>query len=207
MKIYKFGTLFRTLFPHFVWRIKTNEKIIYLTFDDGPIPEVTEFVLDELNRVGAQATFFCVGENITKHPDVFKRVLTEGHSVGNHTYNHLKGSVTENEVYFENVTKCQDEIEKYTSSKLLRPPYGKIKKSQSKKLRGEGYKIVMWEVLGNDFMQGVSANECLDKSILFTKKGSVVLLHDSVKTFEKIRYVLPRFLDHFIAKGYKFKAL
>ena len=207
MILYKFGRIFRTMFPGYLWKVSTNEKVIYLTFDDGPIPEVTEYVLDLLKKHGAKATFFCVGENIKKHPEVFKRVVGEGHAVGNHTYNHLKGIDTEDDLYLRNVEKCQEEIEKYTQSKLMRPPYGKAKKSQTRVLREEGYKIVMWDVLSNDFMEIVSAETCLMKSKKHTQKGSVVLFHDSVKTFEKIKEVLPQYLTYFIEKGFQFKTL
>lgn len=206
MKLYKFGWPFRLLYPSYTWRRRSSEKVIYLTFDDGPIPEVTEYVLDLLKKYQVKATFFCVGENIKKHPEVYERLLSEGHKTGNHTYNHLKGFDTNDEDYLNNVQLCDDVMKEQQGRKLFRPPYGKIKRSQAKKLQHD-YEIVMWEVLSNDFMKSVTSEECLKKSIAKTSKGSIVLFHDSVKTSSKIQYVLPRYLEHFIKKGFRFELL
>lgn len=203
MKLYKFGWPFRLLYPDYIWRKKTVNKELYLTFDDGPIPEVTEYVLDLLKEKGVKATFFCVGENITKHPEVYHKILQEGHRTGNHTYNHLKGFDTPIDEYVANVNKCNEVITEGAGRKLFRPPYGKIRRQQAKELKQQ-YDIVMWDVLANDFMKSVSADECLQKSVRYTRPGSIVLFHDSIKTFEKIKEVLPKYIDHFLAQGYNF---
>lgn len=193
------------LYPNYIWRKKTADKVIYLTFDDGPIPEVTEYVLDLLDEKEIKATFFCVGENITKHQDIYLELISRGHSTGNHTYNHLKGFDTADKEYLENIERCK-EVMHPDHRRLFRPPYGKIRRRQSRKLNGK-YDIVMWEVLSNDFMKEVSAEECLEKSIYYTKPGGIVLFHDSVKTFEKIKEVLPQYIDHFKSQGFKFAKL
>ncbi len=206
MKLYKFGWPFRLLYPQFIWKKKSSSKVIYLTFDDGPIPEVTEYVLSLLEQYNAKATFFCVGENIEKHPEVYQALLDAGHRTGNHTYNHLKGFETKDEDYIANIHKCRDVITEQEGKKLFRPPYGKIRRRQARKLKKD-YEIIMWDVLTNDFMNSVSKEECLSKSIRYTSPGSIVLFHDSVKTFDKIQFVLPRYIEYFLNKGYKFELI
>lgn len=206
MKLYKFGWPFRLLYPDYIWRKKTKDKEIYLTFDDGPIPEVTEYVLELLRQKDVKATFFCVGDNISKHPEIYQKILADGHRTGNHTYNHLKGFDTPLETYISNVDQCNELIQDDNERRLFRPPYGKIRKKQARQLKGR-YDIVMWDVLSNDFMSSVDVQECFDKSVYYTCPGSIVLFHDSVKTFEKIREVLPRYIDHFKGEGYKFLKL
>jgi peptidoglycan/xylan/chitin deacetylase (PgdA/CDA1 family) len=149
----KTNRLIKYIFSNYVWNIPNVEKKVYLTFDDGPTPEITEWVLEQLKTYNAKATFFCIGNNIAKHPEIFKRLLNEGHTIGNHTQNHVKGWETENNTYFGEVEKCDEVISKQTNidSKLFRPPYGKIKPSQSNYLRKLGYKIIMWDVLSADF--------------------------------------------------------
>ena len=207
--IHKVPLLIKKLFPKYIWTVSTNEKIIYLTFDDGPIPGVTEFVLDELDKAGAKATFFCVGENILKHPQVFNDVVNRGHKIGNHTFNHIKGWQVENEVYFDNILKCKNEIEATIpglNTNLFRPPYGRIKGSQGKYLL-QDYKIIMWDVLTCDYDKLLKPEKCLTNSIKATASGSIVVFHDSIKAEKNLQYVLPRYLSHFKDKGYKFESL
>lgn len=206
MIIHKFGWPFRLLYPMLVWRKKTNERVIYLTFDDGPIPEVTEWVLDLLDQYNSKATFFCVGGNVEKHPDIYKMLTDRGHSVGNHTHNHLPGMHTPDAEYIENIDLCERVMKVARNKPLFRPPYGKLRRSQIRKLR-DRYEIIMWEVLTADYDTRVDKEKCLAKAIQHTRKGSIVLFHDSIKTFEKIQYVLPRFLAHFIERGYRFESI
>jgi peptidoglycan-N-acetylglucosamine deacetylase len=205
MVIYKFGKLFEWLYPKRIWSVGTKEKIIYLTFDDGPIPEVTPFVLAELQKVNAKATFFMVGDNIKKNQEVFLEVLAQGHKVANHTMNHVKGTSCLTKDYLENVHSCDQQLKSNNAERFMRPPYGKITKSQEKALKD--YKIVMWSVLSNDFNPSISAKTCLENTIKYTKAGSVVLMHDSVKTHEKLKEILPLYLRHFTNLGYSFKVL
>ena len=214
MFIHKTNFLMRALYPDFVWNIKRDEKVIYLTFDDGPIPEITEFVLEELAKFQAKATFFCIGDNVRKHPDVFQKVLEQGHAVGNHTFNHLKGWITEDELYLKNFKECEAILEndfqiKYDSlftKKKFRPPYGRIKKSQAKVIL-PSHEIIMWDVLSGDFSQELSPEKVLKKTIQHTENGSIVLFHDSIKANTNMSYALPRVLSHFSEKGFTFKAL
>lgn len=192
------------LYPGLSWRMPAREKKLYLTFDDGPVPGPTEFVLDELKRVGAKATFFCIGDNVRKHPDVYTRVLSEGHTVGNHTYNHLSGWKTSREDYVRNVQLCEDVLKPATSN-LFRPPYGRITRRQIAAL--SAYRIVMWDVLTNDYAQGLAPEDCLRGSLAASRYGSIVVFHDSLKAEKNLRYVLPRYLDHFASQGFTFHSL
>lgn len=193
----------KAYFSGYTWHIPTSEKIIYLTFDDGPIPDITEFVLDTLEGYRAKATFFCIGDNVRKHPQVFQKLLDQGHSVGNHTYNHLNGWKNEKQAYLDNVALCDDLLPATTS--LFRPPYGRIKGSQADSLTHK--RIIMWDVLSGDFSPNVSPQQCLEKSIRYTKKGSIVLFHDSIKASRNMQHALPAYLDHFSEKGYRFEAI
>ena len=207
MFLHKTNFLMRALYPNFVWRKPSDEKKIYLTFDDGPIPEVTEFVLEILEKYQAKATFFCIGDNISKHPKIFQKILNSGHSVGNHTFNHLRGWATDDVTYLENVVKCKTEIQKNGHhTKLFRPPYGRIKRKQANALLPD-YEIVMWDVLSGDFSQNLSPETVLKKTIKHTEAGSIVLFHDSVKANERMSYTLPRFLEHFSTQGFQFSKL
>jgi peptidoglycan/xylan/chitin deacetylase (PgdA/CDA1 family) len=200
MKFYwiKTNWFIKKIFSNFTWDVSNTGNTVYLTFDDGPIPEVTEWVLAELKKHGFKATFFSIGENITKHPEIFKKVISEGHSIGNHTYNHLNGWNTSTEDYIENVARCEEAISKNINqnlkSKLFRPPYGKIKTVQSKAIRKLGYKIIMWDVLSADFDTTISREQCLDNVLSNVKPGSIIVFHDSVKAFKNLEYVLPKTL-------------
>lgn len=196
------------ILPSYTWRRKNAQKVVYLTFDDGPIPEVTTWVLQLLALYNAKATFFCVGENIQKHPEVYKQVLAEGHSVGNHTYNHLKGMNVSDEEYIENTKLCAEAMSKEPFvGKLFRPPYGKIKFSQTRKLKTLGYEIILWDVLTGDFDAKLTKEKCLSASLNATKSGSIVVFHDSLKTYEKLQFVLPQYLKVLSEQGYQFRAL
>lgn len=183
---------------------------MYLTFDDGPVPGPTEFVLDELARSKSTGTFFCIGDNVRKHPDEFKRILDEGHAVGNHTYNHLSGWKTGLPTYLENVSQCDEVMSRHSGNRLqaiplFRPPYGRIMRSQVAALTGR--RIIMWDVLTNDYAKHLSPEACLRGSIAAAREGSIVVFHDSLKAEKNLTFVLPRFLDHFGSQGYSFKAL
>ncbi len=205
MRVFKYGKLFEWIYPKRIWSKSTKEKVIYLTFDDGPVPEATPYVLQELSKINAKATFFMVGDNVKKNQDLFFQVVNAGHRVANHTMNHVKGTRCRVNDYKENVQDCQEQILEYNQPPLLRPPYGKMTKKQAFHL--SEYQIIMWSVLTYDFDAGISAETCLKKSIEYTKEGSIVLMHDSLKTLDKLRYVLPKFLDHFHKQGFEFKAL
>ena len=195
-----------------LWSMKTNKKEVYLTFDDGPIPEVTPWVLDLLEQYDAKASFFWVGDNVKKFPSVAQLVVDKGHAIGNHTFNHIKSWKIDNASFLENVTLCQDKIEAFSKSRLketqyFRPPHGKLKRSQTKILRQNNYQIVYWDVLSADFDPMLSAEECLRKTIRATRKGSIIVFHDSVKTIEKLKYVLPKYLDFLSKEGYNYRTL
>jgi peptidoglycan/xylan/chitin deacetylase (PgdA/CDA1 family) len=192
----------RLFYPSLLWKIDTASKEIFLTFDDGPHPEITPKVLNILNHFNAKASFFCVGENIFKFPDVFKEIVRQNHVTGNHTYNHLNGWKTENGEYFDNIEKCG----KFLNTGLFRPPYGKIKPSQISYLKRK-HKIVMWSVLSYDFSNKISKERCFDIAVKNTVKGSIIVFHDSEKAARNMLYVLPRFLEHFSNLGYKFPVI
>jgi len=191
------------MFSSYTWRFSSAPKEIYLTFDDGPTPEVTEFVLDQLQHYKVKATFFCIGKNVERNPEIYQRILNEGHSVGNHTFHHLNGFNTKNSAYLEDIQHAAAHIH----SNLFRPPYGKIKSSQGKNLMKEGYKIIMWDVLSADFDTSISPEKCLKNVVHHASNGSIVVMHDSLKAKEKIYYALPRILDYFTKKGMECKAI
>lgn len=201
--------IIKKIFSNLVWDIPNSENKIYLTFDDGPIPEVTEWVLDLLKSEDIKATFFCIGDNIKKYPEVYKRILAEKHQTGNHTFNHLNGWKTETNHYIENFKLCEIEHSKLESqnSKLFRPPYGKIKPSQSKAIRQFGYKIIMWDVLSYDFNSTISVEKCLENVISNTEQGSIIVFHDSVKAEKKLKYALPKAIQILKNKGFVFDVI
>ena len=192
------------LFPNYVWDIPNDENKVFLTFDDGPTPEITEWVLAQLKQYNAKATFFCIGNNIEKHPDIFQKVIKEGHTIGNHTFNHLKGWKTRTKEYVENVKLCQNQIQNHKSqiSNLFRPPYGKVKPSQSKVLRRLGYKIIMWDVISMDFDSTLPATKCLEHVLKNVTSGSIIVFHDSVKAQQNLKYTLPKTLSFLKEKGF-----
>jgi peptidoglycan/xylan/chitin deacetylase (PgdA/CDA1 family) len=190
------------LLPSLVWRVPTEEKVLFLTFDDGPVPGPTEFALHTLCRFSAKATFFCIGDNIRKHPDVFHKIIEDGHATGNHTFNHLSGWRTRTEEYIENVHKCQELL---GTQSFFRPPYGRITKRQIRQLND--YSIIMWDVLSMDYNKNLSPEACLRNTIHACRTGSIVVFHDSYKAERNMAFVLPRLLEHFAAQGFAFKAL
>ena len=202
MYLVKTPQLIQSLFPNFTWKIPSQEKTIYLTFDDGPIPEVTPWVLEQLEQYNAKATFFCVGENVQKHREVFQQVVSAGHAIGSHTQNHLNGWTTDNIPYFHNVRHAAN----LTNSTLFRPPYGRLRPKQAQFLQRH-YRIVMWDVLSGDFDPKISAEQCLSNVINNASEGSIVVFHDNLKTENKLNYVLPKVLQHFSDLGYTFDKL
>ncbi len=195
--------LIRFFSPKFwICEIATTEKIIYLTFDDGPIPGTTPEILSILKDHQVPATFFCVGDNVRKYPEVFEMVKNEGHSIGNHGFNHLNGWKTPPGAYIENVHRCND----YFKTDLFRPPYGRFSFTQYILLRKE-FRFILWSVLTWDFKNTTTPEKCLSNAISNSRAGSIVVFHDNLKTIENVRYALPRFLDHFLDKGYRFEGI
>ena len=195
---------FIKLNPTMVWTIPTKEKELYLSFDDGPHKTATPFVLDQLKQHDAKATFFCLGKNVQTHPGIYQRILDEGHTPGNHTFNHLNGWKTKNDLYVRDI----GEAAKYIDSKLFRPPYGRISPFVSKMLRKQlHYKIVMWHVLSGDFDEKLSAQKCLENVLLYAKPGSIIVFHDSSKAWKRMSFALPKILQYYSNKGFLFKAV
>lgn len=194
----------KKLFSNYVWSLPNNENKVYLTFDDGPTPEITEWTLAQLKKHNAKATFFCIGDNIRKYPEIFQKVVSEEHSIGNHTFNHLNGWKTNTQNYIENTRLYEIEHYKLSTknSKLFRPPYGKIKPSQSKILRKLGYKIIMWDVLSEDFDNTISPEKCLENVLKNVTSGSIIVFHDSKKAYRNLEFALPRTLEFLKEKGF-----
>jgi peptidoglycan-N-acetylglucosamine deacetylase len=197
--------LLKKMYPECTWDLKTTEKIMYLTFDDGPQPVATPFVLEQLKSYNAKATFFCIGENVEQNFELYKKIIDEGHAVGNHTYNHLNGWKTDDAVYLDNIYKAK----KIIDSNLFRPPYGKITKFQLKQLPAEKYKLktIMWSVVTGDFDTEITGEECYLTVVKNAKEGSVVVFHDSEKAFPRLQYALPLVLKYFSEKGFQFKRI
>jgi len=205
MYLVKSPFFLRWYYPSLIWNKARSEKAIYLTFDDGPIPDVTDFVLKTLQDYDAKGTFFCIGDNIRKHPEVYDRLIAGGHRIGNHTFNHLKGWKTADEEYLENFEQCQA----LTGTKLFRPPYGRIKKTQAReiKARHPEMDIIMWDVLSGDFDTSLAPEKCFRNVVRNTGNGSIVVFHDSLKAFDRLRYALPRTLAFFKERGFAFRTL
>lgn len=189
-------------FPNFTWKMPGKDPVIYLTFDDGPIPEVTPWVLDQLSKHSAKATFFCVGDNVRKNKELLIRIEKDGHAVGNHTFSHLNAWNTENLDYFHDVRRCAS----LTHSGLFRPPYGRLKPKQAQFLQRH-YRIVMWDVLSGDFDRQITPEQCYLNVARNAGPGSIVVFHDSIKASERMMFALPRVLEHFSALGYRFESL
>ncbi len=206
---YRSPGLLRKAAPGLTWSIPTEKQSIFLTFDDGPVPRLTPFIMDILDQFHAKATFFCVGDNIRKYPDIFQKLIQKGHAVGNHTFNHLKAWSCNWQEYLSNVDKCRSEIRKYTelSGKMLfRPPHGQITPRIIKKLLPD-YQIIMWNVLTYDFDQGHAADISLHRAIRHTAPGSIVVFHDNYKAEKKLKSILPKYLEYFLQKGFTFEKL
>ncbi len=202
MLIEQVPTVFRKLFPKTVWRLPKKEKTVFLTFDDGPIPEETPFVLDILRQHNIKATFFCVGENVKKHPDIFQMVLNDGHVVGNHTYNHLAGFTNFSKHYIDNVGKADE----FIHSHLFRPPHGTFRIGEFLCLRRH-YTIVFWDVVTRDYNNKLSGEEVLNIVKRYTRNGSIIVFHDSLKASKNMRYALPRAIEYLKSEGYHFDVL
>ncbi len=197
----------KKVYSSYIWSIDSKEKDIYLSFDDGPHAEVTAFVLDELKKYDAKASFFCIGKNVLANPQMYRRILDEGHTVGNHTQNHLNGWKTKDNIYLADVR----EAGKYIDSNLFRPPYGRITSFQARNikqaLQKDDVKIIMWDVISGDFDQTLTAEKCLHHIILNAKKGSIVVMHDSEKAFPRLKIFLPQLLDFFAGQQFQFKKI
>jgi len=212
MKLYTVKTpkLVQWIFPSLIWEFAVTEKKIYLTFDDGPIPEVTPWVLEQLAKYNAKATFFCIGDNVQKHPEIYNEVISQGHSIGNHTQHHVNAWKVSNTRYIAETIQAKKTLENTATtaqkvvSNLFRPPYGKISPQLSKKIKKLGYKIIMWNVLSGDFDTNLSKEKCLANVINTTKSGSIIVFHDSLKAHNKLQHVLPKVLEHFSNLGYRF---
>ena len=194
--------LYRAFYSDLVWNMDAVEKTIYLTFDDGPTPNVTEQVLNLLKAHQAKATFFCLGKNVKENPELFQSILNHGHAIGNHTYSHVNGWNASLDTYLEDVDKCSELVQ----SKLFRPPYGKLKPSQRDHLLNK-FKIIMWSVLSYDFDTGVYPEICWNYVKENTKAGSVIVFHDSLKAKQNLLFALPRLLEHYSKQGYTFKSI
>jgi peptidoglycan/xylan/chitin deacetylase (PgdA/CDA1 family) len=222
MYLVKTPFLLKKIYPkHLIWNKSRDKKTIFLTFDDGPIPIVTPWVLKTLKNFNATATFFCIGDNIAKHPEIFSQLKADGHAIGNHTYNHLRGWDHNDEDYLANFLECQQ----LTQTNFFRPPYGRIKFSQIKKLKNQKLdgryennnfqesqisnlksqiSMIMWDVLSGDFDIHLSPEKCLQNVIKHTENGSIVVFHDSLKAWERLEHVLPKALEYWKKEGYEF---
>jgi len=212
----KTPSILQKIYKKYIWRFSIDSsqpKTIYLTFDDGPTPEITEWTLNTLKKFNAKATFFCIGKNVKNHPAIFQKIIDKEHAIGNHSHNHLNGWKTENSEYLENIFLAEKSLQLQNSSltthnsKLFRPPYGRIKSSQAKELIKKGYTIIMWDVLSADFDQSISSKKCLDNVLKNTQNGSIIVFHDSVKAEKHLKFVLPKVLKYFSKKGYQFSSI
>ncbi|MBL6657959.1 MAG: polysaccharide deacetylase family protein [Flavobacteriales bacterium] len=194
--------ILQMLFPSLIWNFSSEEKVIYITFDDGPHPELTPFILQELDKHKAKATFFLLGKEVDLYPSLLNDILQKNHSVGNHTYSHLNGWKTKNREYFSDTDKCHAIL----SSKLFRPPFGRIKPSQIWRLR-KTFKIIMWDVLSWDFHKAISPKKCFKIIKKKTKNGSIIVFHENDKAISNVKYCLPKILDYYAKEGYKFRAI
>ena len=210
MKIYFIKTpkIFKILFSNFIWDVPSDEKVVYLTFDDGPTPEITEWTLNQLKKFNAKATFFCIGKNIENNPLIFSKILNEGHVVANHTFNHLNAWKTNDSDYLKNINFETQNVEKNNENKnnklkqLFRPPYGKIKFSQAEKIRKLGFKIVMWDIISGDFDATISPEKCFRNATKKIQNGSIIVFHDSQKAFKNLEFALPKTLEFLKQNGF-----
>lgn len=192
----------RSVYFHATWRKSRSEKVLYLTFDDGPIPEVTPWVLDILDHYQIKATFFCVGENVMRYPDLYQEIIRRGHRTGNHTYNHLRGFFTKTPLYMENTEKASS----YIDSDLFRPPHGEMRSSQFRTL-GKKYKVVLWDVITRDYNQKLPKEKVLKIAKKYARNGSIIVFHDSLKAEKNMRYAMPRAIKFLLEEGYQFRSL
>ena len=202
LKLIKTPSFLRYIFPSLIWKKDKSRKTIYLTFDDGPYKDLSNFVLDELKKYQAKATFFYLGKQAEKYPKIIERCINENHQIGNHSYSHLNGWKTKNKRYYKDINKAS----KLINSDLFRPPYGRIKISQIKHLK-KHYKIVMWDVLSWDFDENTCSKECFKNIVKNTSSGSIIVLHENEKSYKKVKEVLPKILNYFSSKGFTFDVL
>ena len=206
MYLIKTPFLLRAFYPSCVWKMPTHKKVIYLSFDDGPHPIATPFVIEQLEKYNAKASFFCIGKNIVEYPAIYQQLIQQGHTVGNHTMHHLNGWKTEDDLYLQNIAQASTPIQ----SNFFRPPYGRIKRSQIRKIRADKslpQEIIMWDVLSGDFDTSINGQQCLSNVLKHTKAGSIVVFHDSAKAWDRLQVALPATLDYFTQKGFQFRAL
>ena len=191
----------RWIYPHAVWRMDPSVKAIYLTFDDGPIPEATPFVLQVLEHYGIKASFFMVGDNVRKHPEVFRQVTAAGHRIGNHTFNHIGGFRWLSWKYLENTQKANELLK----TDLFRPPHGWMRPLQYRAIRRQGYRIILWDLVTRDYSHRLTAEEVLENVKRYTRNGSIITFHDSLRSIEKLRKILPMASEWLLAQGYEFR--
>ena len=204
----------RWIYPHAIWRMDPSAKAVYLTFDDGPIPEATPYVLEVLAHYGIKATFFMVGDNVRKHPDVFRQVVAEGHRIGNHTFNHIGGFRWLSWKYLENTQKANDimqttmeqaRVKPERPLDLFRPPHGWMRTLQYRAIRRQGYRIIMWDLVTRDYSRRLTDEEVLDNVKRYARNGSIITFHDSLRSIEKLHQILPAALEWLLAQGYEFR--
>jgi peptidoglycan/xylan/chitin deacetylase (PgdA/CDA1 family) len=198
---YTIPAFLQWLMPSYTWKVHTNDKQLFLTFDDGPHPQITPWVLNQLALADAKATFFCVADNVKKYPEIYQKILTEGHSVGNHTFHHLKGWKTKNEDYFADIEMAEN----YIHSNLFRPPYGKMKRSQAAEIL-KRYQIVMWNRLSCDYEQHLDMATSMSQ-MKKVSNGSILVFHDSEKAFKNLQVLLPELLNYYQTNGWEMKAI
>ncbi|RAJ75708.1 peptidoglycan/xylan/chitin deacetylase (PgdA/CDA1 family) [Chitinophaga dinghuensis] len=197
--------IIKAIYSSCIWDMPASTNAVYLTFDDGPHPEATPFVLDQLKKYGAKGTFFCIGKNVIAYPEIYQRILEEGHSIGNHTHNHVNGWKTSTEKYIENVMLARE----YIDSPLFRPPYGRITPFQIRMLKKQipGAKIIMWDLLSGDFDTDINGEACVQNVVFKLKPGAIVVFHDSTKAWERLSYALPRVLEFCKKQKFELRAL
>jgi len=203
MTIYSAPFWIRAIYPKgLTWRVPTSKREVFLTFDDGPIPEVTPLVISILKKYNIKATFFCVGENVQKHPEVFDLLLKNGHAVGNHTFHHVKAWKTDSNSYLSEIEQCKQLVK----SHLFRPPHGQINRKIAQNLMKD-YRIIMWSALTGDYNQKLSGDHCLANAVNNTRPGSIIVFHDSLKALERMEFALPKYIEYCREKGYSFGIL
>lgn len=206
MYLIKTPFLLSAFYANCVWKKPTTEKVIYLSFDDGPHPKATPFVLEQLKNFNAKASFFCIGKNVALYPSILEQIKREGHTIGNHTMHHLNGWKTDDEYYLNDIKVARTLLD----TNFFRPPYGRVKKSQIKKIQADPFlphQIIMWDVLSGDFDTKISGEQCLKNVLDNTEPGSIIVFHDSDKAWERMHFALPKVLAHFREQGYRFDAL
>ena len=203
MNFYSAPFWMRAIYPgNLTWRVLVSRREVFLTFDDGPIPEVTPLVLGILKKYNVKATFFCVGDNVQKHPEVFELLIKDGHAVGNHTFHHVKAWKTDYNTYLTEVKQCNELVK----SRLFRPPHGLINRRLAHQL-GKDYKIIMWSALTGDYDKSLSGERCLENAVKNTRPGAIIVFHDSLKARERMIYALPLYIEYCLKEGYSFNVL